>query len=283
MKDLDFFLGQFFPDSDEPIHLQVLPPKDARGFPQDFVITRNTLDARMDELRELNQSMNVYFRPNSGGSLDTSITRFNALFIEKDSGSFTKQHKALAPYRPHVLVETLKSVHAYWLLSPNELNAGAWRFLQNELIARFHSDKSIVNPSRLMRMPYFDYLIYSPMHGGTYRHLPLTNVAYDDHFDRIDGMVGYEKIFGARAMDINKAMIAGITEEFDPTADVLDGDGRNPALLRFTRSMCVRCSDPDVIRQAAIEYNQERIKPPLDDDKRDRVIDNAIRYGLKQY
>lgn len=281
--DLDFFLSRFFPNAQEPIRLQALPPKDARGFPQDLTITRDTLEARMDELRELNQTLNLYFRPNSGGGTDESITRFNALFVEKDTGTFTKQHKALAPYHPHVIVETLKSVHAYWLLSPNDLNAGAWRFLQGALIARFHSDKSIINPSRMMRMPYFDYLMYSPMNGGTYRRLPLTNVAYDEHFTAIDGMVDYERIFGTQTTEVNKALAAGLASDFDPNADVHDGDGRNPALLAYTRSLCVRCSDPDVIRKSACEWNELRIKPPLDDAVRDRVIENAIRYGLREY
>jgi hypothetical protein len=282
ISDLDFFLAHFFPDREEPIHLQALPPKDGPGRPRDVVVTRSTLDARIDELREINLTLNIYFRPNSGGGTDDQITRFNAVFVEKDSGSFAKQHKALAPFHPHVLVETLKSVHAYWLLTDNDLNAGAWRFLQNELIARFHSDKTIVNPSRMMRLPYFDYIIFSPIHDGTFTRMPVANVAYDQHFSRVGGMADYERIFGADVVDINKALVAGIKQGFDPDEEVGEG-GRNAALFRFTRSMCCRATDAEVVRQAAYEYNETRLQPPLDADERDRTIERAIDYGLNEY
>jgi len=206
-RPLDGFLSNFFPDCDETIHVQALPAKDGPGKPQEIVITRSHLERRIDELREINSTLNLYFRPNTGGGTDGQINRFNALFVEKDDASFTKQHKALAKFHPHIVIETLRSVHAYWLLSSNDLNAGAWRFLQNELIARFKSDKTIANPSRLMRLPYFDYLIYSPINGGTFTRMPIVNVAYDDHFLPVGGMMDYENIFGAELKDINKALL----------------------------------------------------------------------------
>jgi len=286
ITDLNLFLSRFFPDPDEPIRLQALPPKDGPGIPQDIVITRSDLEAKLDQLQKINRTMNLYFRPNSGGRTDDQITRFNALFVEKDNASFAKQHKALAPFHPHVIVETLKSVHAYWLLEPNDLTAGAWRFLQNELVARFKSDKTIVNPSRLMRLPFFAYLIFSPINGGTFKRLHLGEVAYDDHFPHIDGLPDYEKVFGADSKSINRAtvndvMTSGINT-LDPNEDVSEG-GRNAALFRFTRSLCCKATDEGVVREAACEYNEKRLQPPLEDDERDRAIERAISYGLKEY
>jgi hypothetical protein len=286
ITDLNLFLSRFFADPDEPIRLQALPPKDGPGMPQDIVVTRSDLEAKLDQLQKINRTMNLYFRPNSGGRTDDQIRRFNALFVEKDDASFAKQHKALARYRPHIVLETLRSVHAYWLLGPNDLTAGAWRFLQHELVARFHSDKTIVNPSRLMRLAFFDYLIFSPIHGGTYQRLPITNVAYDDHFSHINGLADYEKVFGADPKDINKATVndvmAGGISTLDPNEDVSEG-GRNAALFRFTRSLCCKSTDADVVRQVACEYNEKRLQPPLEDDERDRAIERAISYGLKEY
>jgi hypothetical protein len=288
ISDLNSFLSHFFPSLDEPICLQALPPKDGPGIPQDIVIARGDLELKIEPLQKINRTMNLYFRPNSGGRTDDQITRFNALFVEKDNASFAKQHKALARYHPHVILETLRSVHAYWLLGSNELDAGAWRYLQHELVDRFHSDKTIVNPSRLMRLPFFDYLIFSPINGGTYQRLPITNVAYDDHFAPVCSMVDYEKIFGsglkeiAQATDnINKIISGGITN-LDPNEDVSEG-GRNAALFRFTRSLCCNTSDPELVREVAREYNDVKLQPPLDEDERDRTIERAIGYGLNQY
>jgi len=278
-QSLDHFLSHFFPDEHESIHLCALPPKDGPGYPEMLVSSRRELrdERTIVRLREMNKTRGIFARPNSGGHNDNEITRFNALFVERDTISLPKQHKLLDKYHPHVRVDTLKSVHAYWLLGPNDLSSGAWRHLQRELIARFKSDPAIENPARLMRLPFFDYVIWSPIKNGTFSNMRLQSVSYDNTFPPIAGLDDYQRIFGDDLRAINDAMIAGIKEPIDPSAEVHEG-GRNMALFRLVCSLRARGVSHDVIRETAIDYNGQKIKPSLDDVERDRVIDQGLSY-----
>src|SRR6266536_1219382 len=276
-QSLDYFLSHVFPDQDEPIHLCALPPKDSPGYPEMMVSSRRELrdERTMLRLRAINKSRGMYFRPNTGGHNDNEITRFNALFVERDTISVPKQHRILDKFHPNIRCDTLKSTHAFWLLAPNDLTAGAWRHLQHELIARFKSDPAIGNPARLMRLPFFDYLIWSPINGGTFTNMRLQSVSYDNTFEPIAGIDDYQRIFGEDVRKINDAMMAGIKEPVDPSTEFHEG-GRNMALFRLVCSLRARGVSHDVIRETAFEYNAQKIKPSLDEFERDRVIDQGL-------
>lgn len=92
---------------------------------------------------------------------DSDIERYNAFFCEDDQRSIDEQIQRFAacPIPPFVLVVTLKSVHGYWLCAEG-VTREQWERVQCGLIAYFGSDKSIKNPSRPMRLPFFDHLSY---------------------------------------------------------------------------------------------------------------------------
>ena len=183
ISDLDLFLTHFFPKDDELITLRALPAKgDKNERPQNYTTTRAKLKhgAALRDMRALNKTRGIYFAPNSGGHTDQSIVRFNALFVERDSGSLADQHKTLdaAPLAPDIRVDTLRSVHAYWLIRDPLCTSDAWTARQKQLVKFFDGDASIINPSRVMRLPFFDYLIFSPSNGGTYTRIPISTVSY---------------------------------------------------------------------------------------------------------
>lgn len=109
----------------------------------------------------MNYTRGLYFVVNGGGSSDAEITGFNAWFAEDDNRSIDEQHRILdaAPLRPSLRVETRRSVHAYWLIA-GECKAKDWRAIQNQLIAHFACDEKIKNPSRVMRLPFFNHVHY---------------------------------------------------------------------------------------------------------------------------
>ena len=180
------FLSAFFPDENEPIFFRSFKPKDAPDMesnrPQTYSATRKMLMQAGGEieLKKFNHLRGVYFAPNAGGNSDTDINRFNAIFVEKDDLTIEEQHILLdnCPLPTSIRVETKKSVHAYWLLKGN-CTADEWRNTQIRLIAYFGSDKSIKNPSRVMRLPFFMHLTYNEQATGNFDCKPVKLVQFN--------------------------------------------------------------------------------------------------------
>ena len=92
---------------------------------------------------------------------DSDITCCRALFAEWDDRPIAWQIRAwkeLELPEPTVMVTTGgKSAHLYWVLT-EPLDPDAWRALQRRLLAYCDADRSLCNPSRLMRLPGFAYV-----------------------------------------------------------------------------------------------------------------------------
>ncbi len=163
---LSVFLSAFFPDENEEMHFRAFKPKGAPTQTDNAPIlitgTRRQLAENQSfrqRLNKLNETRGLYFAPNAGGSKDSQIVRFNAVFCEKDDLPITEQHRLFdgAPILPSIRVESKRSVHAYWLLQ-HRCDADQWLSAQQSLIDYFQGDPKIRNPSRVMRLPYFDHL-----------------------------------------------------------------------------------------------------------------------------
>ncbi|MCA1628025.1 MAG: phage/plasmid primase, P4 family [Acidobacteria bacterium] len=168
-------LGSFFAAfgyaEDAPIHLRALAPNGMppvlRRLTRKQIVTDPAVQA---DLARLNEQRGLYFVVNEGGDKDKNITRFAAWFAEDDGRTIAEQHKRLdgAPLRPSIRIKTRKSVHAYWLVA-GDCAAAEWCEMQHRLIAHFDGDKSIDNPSRVMRLPFFDHLSFDAETGQTER------------------------------------------------------------------------------------------------------------------
>ena len=159
---LTAFLGAFSPDPSETIYLRAFAPKGHNLPVQKMTATRNALiydPSLQQRLLDLNQTLGLYFVVNSGGDSDADIVRFNAFFCENDKLSLAEQHAALdaSPLPPSIRVETKKSVHAYWLIE-GDCSEDEWREGQARLIAYFAADSANKNPSRVMRLPFFEHI-----------------------------------------------------------------------------------------------------------------------------
>jgi putative DNA primase/helicase len=177
------FLAAFYSDTQEKIHLRSFKPKSAPDKPENRPASYTTTRAQLtfsasakQELEKINRTRGIYFVVNAGGDKDKDITRYNAFFVESDSRSIEEQHAALdaAPLVPSIRVETKKSVHAYWLID-GDCTEAAWRDMQERLISCFDGDKSIKNPSRTMRLPFFNHVSYSIEKGYSYKPVEVVH------------------------------------------------------------------------------------------------------------
>jgi hypothetical protein len=159
------FLSAIVPDENETINIRTFGAKGSSGIiAKTYATTLNNLakeEFPNNNLNNENKNSGIYFVVNSGGNTDAEIHRYNAFFMENDELSIEEQHKALdnAPTKPSSRVETKKSVHAYWLIN-GECSEEEWREIQARLIAYFDCDKSNKNPSRCMRLPFFNHVSF---------------------------------------------------------------------------------------------------------------------------
>jgi hypothetical protein len=179
------FLGAFFPDENESIHLRSFKPRTAPASPTLHSRMYETSPRRLRTDRQLQETLKannvtqgLYFVVNSGGNEDKNIQRYNGFFVENDTLPIEEQHAKLtaAPIQPSIRVETLKSVHAYWLCD-GDCNEVEWRAIQEGLIKYFDGDTKIKNPSRVMRIPHFNHVKYDN-ESGRYCYKPVKVVEF---------------------------------------------------------------------------------------------------------
>jgi hypothetical protein len=114
------------------------------------------------QIRDFNHLFGMYFAPNRlevGKTRRENVTKFNAFFCESDDMSLAEQHANLnkLPLQPSIRVETLKSVHAYWLID-GMCEPEQWTDVQLRLIKFFKADEKIKNPNRVMRLPFLNHV-----------------------------------------------------------------------------------------------------------------------------
>ncbi|MGK7880462.1 MAG: DUF3987 domain-containing protein, partial [Crocosphaera sp.] len=97
----------------------------------------------------------VYFVVNGGGHKDGDVTAGRAIFCEHDHLDKDIQRdlwKTLGLPEPTLQVDTGgKSIHSYWVFV-EAIAVDKWRELQKDLLEYVDGDRSIKNPSRVMRL-----------------------------------------------------------------------------------------------------------------------------------
>jgi DNA-directed RNA polymerase subunit N (RpoN/RPB10) len=177
------FLSAFYPDENEIINLRAIAAKGSQGIEtKTYKTTRKTLPQEThlkEELSQDNKTRGLYFVVNAGGNKDEEINRFNAFFAENDDLTIEEQHEALdnCPIQPSIRIETKKSIHAYWLIN-GQCVESEWREIQARLIEYFNGDRSIKNPSRTMRLPYFNHVSFNK-ETGEYSYKRVEIVAFE--------------------------------------------------------------------------------------------------------
>ncbi|MEG5056034.1 MULTISPECIES: AAA family ATPase [unclassified Microcoleus] len=97
----------------------------------------------------------VYLVVNGGGHTDKDVTETRAVFYEHDNLDKAAQidlWKDLGLPEPTLQIDTGgKSIHSYWVFD-EFVAVEKWRLLQTELLEEADADRSLKNPSRVMRL-----------------------------------------------------------------------------------------------------------------------------------
>ena len=103
-----------------------------------------------------NEGRGVYAVINDGGDTDSEITACRAVFCEWDDRPKEWQIDAwqdLGLPEPTLQVDTGgKSIHNYWVFD-EPISVDEWKSLQTRLLDHADADRSLKNPSRVMRLP----------------------------------------------------------------------------------------------------------------------------------
>lgn len=258
-------------------HDSIRDPKLARKVSGDFNLV-------CDELFALNQSgYGIYYVVNHGGHDDTSITAATAIMIDIDGQSGLP---ATWHCQPHIILRKgdTENYHVYWLLNETT-NIEEWSRTCKRLIAFYNSDRTIHNPSRVMRLPDFMHL-KNPDEPTTYQTLyrdgdtprynldavatGLPEVEYTAH----NGPRGESLIESDDVFAVDKAV--RFLTKTDPAIEGDGGDQRTFAVI-------ARLKDFGLSRECALRLTLEhwnpRCEPPWEEEELSVKIENAYSYG----
>ena len=120
-----------------------------------------TLVHQFDELQTLNSAgYGIYFVVNDGGHTDSNVKTGRAIFYEHDNLDKPIQidlWQTLGLPEPTIQIDTGgKSIHSYWTFD-QPISIAQWRILQTDLLNFAAADRSIKNPSRVMRLAGFTH------------------------------------------------------------------------------------------------------------------------------
>lgn len=100
----------------------------------------------------------IYVVVNGGGQTDREVKQCFAIFYEHDNLSKAEQKelwRELGLPEPTMQIDTGgKSIHSYWVFE-QPIDKENWKVLQADLLEFADADRSIKNPSRVMRLPGF--------------------------------------------------------------------------------------------------------------------------------
>jgi putative DNA primase/helicase len=167
MKEINIaaerFLSAFYAP-EENVCLRVFSDRKSSDFKgQNFSIKLKDMERFLPLLKSHNlKNRGVFFVVNYGGHEDGEITRINCHFVENDTLPLEEQYKKLMdfPLKPSIIVKTKKSLHGYWLIKDGTIQL--FREVQRKLAQHFQGDKSIINESRVLRLPGFFHCKEAP-------------------------------------------------------------------------------------------------------------------------
>jgi len=154
MKTSDFL--KCFPD----FYIQTFDDRDVPFEEKDkSLVTSGTPDKYLGgRLKQLNEKKaGIFFSPNRFPirRKEELCEGVNAWFVEKDDTSLAEQYAMYSAcgLLPSILVESKRSVHAYWLAK--NATKDTFRKIQMGLIQKFKGDEACKDITRVLRIPNF--------------------------------------------------------------------------------------------------------------------------------
>ncbi len=213
-------------------------------------------------LVQMNQSgAGVFVVVNHGGDTDAEITRLRAVFADLDGAPLDPVMRC--GLEPHLVVESSpERFHTYWFV--DGLACDQFSDIQKAIAARFGSDRSVSNVSRLMRLPGFLH----QKSDGCFR----SRIIHEN------GAQPYKAARMIAAFPRTSALTP--PESLTRAGDVTYIKGmRNNALMSRAGSMRRDGFDEDEILSALQSFNTRACSPPLAAAEVTQVARSAMRYA----
>ena len=139
-------------DRTESIFYRLIPGSGYKGNTTKRKLSRDKLKPL--EIIQGDMVRGLYFVVNGGGDTDEEVANCRAFFAEWDDRSLEEQKtlwKTKHFLEPTFQVRTRKSIHCYWVLE-TPMASEDWRILQANLLNVLDADRTLKNPSRVLRV-----------------------------------------------------------------------------------------------------------------------------------
>lgn len=272
--DIDFstFIRAFFHDEKANIYLRTIDDnKDRKEPSRNYEVELRYLERIIPTLQKANDNGHgVFFVVNGGGQHDDQVITSKSctaqyMEIDEDKNgntiSFDEQLNIINsfPLRPSIVVRTRKSLHSYWLLRNGDIKK--FRTIQKRLISYFHSDSSIQNESRVMRVPGFFHCKAEPIKVEVI-HFEQELTYTQEELEAVLPDVISDNPQESKKTLIDKAQ--KITSHRVDTLVSLIGTFKAKGLTN------------EVIQKSIIDINQTMCEPPISQDRLLREVFPAI-------
>lgn len=238
-----------------------------------------------------NEGRGIYLVVNGGGQTDKEVETCRAIFYEHDNLSKELQlglwqSKGLP--EPTFQVDTGgKSIHSYWVLT-EPIDPTRWRSLQSDLLEFASGDRSLKNPSRVMRLAGCYHLSSK----GVNPSLIVSESGTRYSFEDLRAIVPTQQKTPSPSLPLSKSIGDVPLIECIPKADrelVIGGAGegeRNTLGAKLARSLIgaelrlahLRISHTETARELFNNY-RFHCNPSLEDKEAEQIWKSAIASG----
>jgi hypothetical protein len=254
------------------------------------------LPAAYNELISLNEDgYNIYAGPNPrkgfNVSGDYNVIHSRLLFADFDGinpppelsiGDFVKSKlRELGLPVPTLLINSGHGVHTYWVLDRPLTDLKIWKTLMQRLVSTLDSDRAVVNPERIMRLPGFKNL----------KKEPITEVCIiESNPSHIYGLEEIEKVLlpltenrdnrkvPPKLPDTSEQTILRAKLYASKWGEIKEGERNNIAYQRAAALREKFDLDQEVVTQIILEKNYLN-KPPMNEDEIRQVVADAFKYA----
>ncbi len=164
-KQTNEILRAFHSEKDA-VFIRVFSDRPDEHYAQNYQVPMRSFNSILPTLeRENALNRGIFFVVNGGGNTDKEVLRSGrctAQFMECDNASKDEQIEKIKafPLQPSIIIETRKSLHCYWLLKNGDIRL--FRMIQQRLASYFDADPTVINESRVMRLPGFNHCKQEP-------------------------------------------------------------------------------------------------------------------------
>jgi putative DNA primase/helicase len=212
-----------------------------------------------------NKENGIFFVVNETDGIkarDKNIVEIRAVFLDLD-GAPIQPVLDEAKIEPHIIVESSPGkYHIYWLV--NGVDIDLFKPIQTALAKRFKGDKSVNNPSRVLRLPGF-------YHCKTSQRF-MTNVT---HLKEDLPHYTVDEIISGLGLDISE--ICQPDKRFI-LSETVPGGERNVTMFRFACSLRANGVSIDEIQDKVEQANNEKCSPSLSIREIQKIVDSVKKY-----